>query len=321
MILSQGCTNFIADARLHTDNESANQQISEMPALFEVNPLEIQRDSYQVGSPVSVSTHITNVGGKPGTYLAILTLNGEEIDRAIAAIAPKQRARVSFEFILNTLGTSELAIGEAKAVITTYEWPFMIFYDSDTRLGGIGPEHGAQSYGTVQTLAPPISISGDYGHMVCFTPPTVPFKIKKILVNGEGRVIDKDEWDSRHVTVRIWDDNYTILWSDTLPWRLFRYPGKWNEIIVPNISVHGNFNVELVTHSGEQDIQTIYLDYSDDPTDTGIYISCDRPQTYLSAPADVVETPSSISYMGKAVEVPPKYQGLNWYIRVIGEGS
>jgi len=321
LIVSQSCASCRADLGGFIDNGSTNQQTVEVPAQFEVGPLDIQRDSYKVGSPVSVTAHITNVGGKPGTYLAILTLNGEEIDRAIAAIVPKQTAKVSFEFILNTLGTSELTIGESKAVITTYEWPFMIYYDADTRLGGIGPEHGSQSYGTVQALAPPISIGGDYGHLVRFKPPVVPFQIHKILINGEGRVSNKDEWDSRQVTVRIWDDNHNILWSAVLPWRLFRYPGDWNEIVIPNLSVSGNFNVELVTHSGEQGAQTVYMDYSDDPSDVGIYIGWDRPQTYIAAPADVAETHSFISYMGKIVEVPEKYQGLNWYIRVIGEGN
>jgi hypothetical protein len=87
------------------------------------------------------------------------------------------------------------------------------------------------------------------------------------------------------------------------------------------VYVSGDFNVEIVTHSGEQTTETIQIDYSDDPSDVGIYISWDKPQTYLAAPAEEVETRSSISYMGKAIEVQHKYRGLNWFIRVIGEGD
>ena len=313
------CTN--SNAAPNNLPNPVNQPRLEMPAHFEIGPLNVKRSGVSVGEVAKITTTITNVGDKPGTYVAILTQDGEEVDRAIAAIAPRRTAEVNFKIVLTTPGSKKLAIGDSTATINAYEWPFMIYYDSDTRLGGAGHEHGAQSHGAVQTLTPPISIRGNYGHMVSFTPPAVPFKIQKIFINGEARIKDKNEWDNKHVTVRIWDDNYNMLWSADLPWRLFRYPGDWNEIIVPNLRVKGNFNVELVTHSGEKNIQTIEIDYSDDPTDAGIYISWDRPQTYLSSPTTIAETPSVISNMGKPVDVPSVYQGLNWYIRVIGDGS
>ena len=313
------CTN--SNAAPDNVPNPVDQQRLEIPARFEVGPLTVKRSGVSVGEVATVNATITNIGDKAGTYIAILTMDGEEIDRAIAAIAPNKTADVSFKIIINTPGSRKLAIGDSTTTINAYEWPFMIYYDSDTRLGGAGPEHGAQSHGAVQTLTPPISIRGNYGHMVCFTPPAVPFKIQKILINGESRVKDKNEWDDKYVTVRILDDNYKILWSADLPWRLFRYPGDWNEIDVPNLRVNGNFNVELVTHSGEQNAETFQIDYSDDPADHGIYISWDRPQTYLASPTSIAETPSVISYMGRPVDVPSTYQGLNWFIRVVGDGS
>jgi hypothetical protein len=170
-------------------------------------------------------------------------------------------------------------------------------------------------------MPPAISVGGNYGHMVRFTPPAVPFKIREILVNAEVWVPRETDLDKNYMTVRIWDDKSNMLWSIDLPWRQFRYPGDWNKIVVPNIRVNGDFNVEIVTHSDEQDIVGgIPLDYSDSPTDRGVYVFWNRPQTYLSSPTTVA-TSSAISHMGKPVEVPSTYQGLNWHVRAVGDGS
>jgi hypothetical protein len=321
--LAPGCASVPASgSQLSEQSRVVNQQILDLPAEFQVGPLTVERNGVTVGESATISAMVTNVGDKPGTYTAILTLDGREVGRKDVTVASKISQNVSFIVTPTSSGKQEVAIGNSKSAIAAYSWPFTIIYDSDTRLGGKGPEHGAGSYyGTTPAMPPAISVGGNYGHMVRFTPPAVPFKIREILVNAEVWVPRETDLDKNYMTVRIWDDKSNMLWSIDLPWRQFRYPGDWNKIVVPNKRVNGDFNVEIVTHSDEQDIVGgIPLDYSDSPTDRGVYVFWNRPQTYLSSPTTVA-TSSAISHMGKPVEVPSTYQGLNWHVRAVGDGS
>jgi hypothetical protein len=310
-----------AQSQLSGQAADVNRQILDLPAQFEVGPLTVQRSGLTVGETATVATAVTNVGDKQGTYAAVLTLDGDAVEKRDISVAPGRTEGIQFKVTVMTPGVKNIAVGTSAATISGYSWPHTIIYDSDTRLGGEGPAHGSGSNPSNPTVLPPISVRGNYGHMVRFTPPAVPFKVQKIWVNGEGRVRNKADWDSNHVTVKIWDDKSNMLWSVDLPWRLFRYAGDWNAIDVPDIRVNGDFNVEFVTHSGQQDVGTAQMDYADDPADMGIYIGWDRPQSYLSAQAVIADTRSTISSLGKPIEAPSTYKGLNWYIRVVGDGS
>jgi hypothetical protein len=52
-----------------------------------------------------------------------------------------------------------------------------------------------------------------------------------------------------------------------------------------------------------------------------IFVGYDRQNQYQDVTASSTETRSGISIMAQPVEVPIKYQGLNWLIRVDGDGS
>jgi len=311
------CTGNRASAVQSSD---VNRQILDLPAEFEVSPISVHRSGCTVGEPVMVKATIENVGDKAGEYTAILTLDGREISRKNVPVEPKRSEEISFLVIPGMAGVKNVTIGNSSATLAAYRWPYTIIYDSDTRLGGPGHERGPQSYGTGPAMTPPISIRGDYGHMVRFSPPAVPFKIQMLLINGEASVRSKTDWDNT-MQVRIWDNTNKLLWSVALPWRFFRYPRQWNHIDVPNIMVNNDFYVEIMTNSGVNDTGAMSIDYYVDPAEKGIYLYWDKPQSYLAAPTEIIETHSSVSYMGASVEVPSKYKGLNWYIRATGDGS
>ena len=77
--------------------------------------------------------------------------------------------------------------------------------------------------------------------------------------------------------------------------------------------VNDDFYVELVTHSepfrreGTKDIWTC------------IALAWDKPR--ISSSTTTIEGRSSLSHMGKIVDLPPKWGILDWFIRVEGEGK
>ncbi|MCJ7514739.1 MAG: hypothetical protein MUO89_02050 [Dehalococcoidia bacterium] len=274
-------------------------------AEFEVGPLMVTRSGVTVGETATVYTNVTNTGGVNGTYTAVLKVNGQESGKKDVSIGPGRTETVSFQVNKTTTGSYKLAVGESAAILNVYQWPYKIQYD----LGSATEEL--------------LSVAGDYGHIVHFSPPTTPFKIQKIEVYVQAVVSQESDWTNKLITVRIWDSGRNSqLWSVNLPWRAFwnETGGFWKEIDVPNVSADGDFYVEIVTHSNQFQGETVAWPWGSDVR-PAVFVGYDRPNQYISSGVSSTETRSSISNKGQPVEVPVKYQGLNWLIRVVGDGT
>jgi hypothetical protein len=293
------------EGNVSSDEANVTNPIPKDYAEFEVGPLTVFRSGVSVDEMATVSTTVTNTGGVHGTYTAVLTVDGQQVDKKDVQIGPGGTESVSFQVNKNAPGSHKLEIANSAATLNVYEWPYTIQYDSGIAYGEL------------------LSVAGDYGHIVHFSPPAVPFEIQKIQLYVEALVPNDSEYTGRFVTVRIWDsDRNRQLWSADFPWRDFwnTVGTFWKEIDVPNVSADGDFYVEVVTHSNQFQGEIVAWPWGSEVR-PAIFVGYNLPNTYESSSVSLTETRSGISLMGQPVQVPVKYQGLNWLIRVTGDGS
>ncbi|MCJ7655018.1 MAG: hypothetical protein MUO97_06935 [Dehalococcoidia bacterium] len=287
------------------DGANATNPIPKDYADFAVGPLMVTRSGVSVGEMATVFTNVTNTGGVKGAYTAVLTIDEQQADKKDVSIGPEGNEGVTFQVTKNVPGSYKLAIGDSAATLNVYQWPYKIQYD-------LGSIHGE-----------PLSVAGDYGHIVHFSPPATPFEIQKIEVYVQAVVAEESEWTDKLVTVRIWNSGRNQqLWSVDFPWRAFwnEVGSFWKEIDVPNVSVDGDFYVEIITHSNQFQGEMVAWSWGSEVR-PAIFVGYDLPNPYIASAVSSTETRSGISNMGQPVEVPAKYQGLNWLIRVTGDGS
>ncbi len=140
------------------------------------------------------------------------------------------------------------------------------------------------------------------GHIVDFSPPAIPFTIKKILIAGVlyGKGLEQKTFD-----LEILDKDLKVLYSDTYPYTKFpANVSTWVEFELPNIEVSDKFYVHI---------------YTDSPY-PGLHIGAD--DSVVNEHSDVtVRTEEGVTLLD---EWP--YRGLwaedmskvNWMIRVVG---
>ena len=288
-----------------SDGANATNPIPKGYADFEVGPLMVTRSGVSVGETATVSTNVINTGGVKGTYKAVMSIDGKEVDQKDISVGPTGIERVTFQVTKNAPGSYKLSIGDSTATLNVFQWPYKIQYDLGSAYGEL------------------LSVAGDYGHIVHFSPPTTSFKIQKIEVYVQAVVAKESEWTYKLVTVRIWNSSRNQqLWSVDFPWRAFwnETGSFWKAIDVPNVSVNDDFYVEMVTHSNQLQGELVAWPWGPEVR-PAIFVGYDRPNPYVSSGVSSTETRSGISNMGQPVEVPVKYQGLNWLIRVDGDSS
>jgi hypothetical protein len=305
-MLASGCGPQSQEGTVSSTN--VNNHSNPIPkdfAQFSVGPLSVVRGGTSVGETATVSTTITNTGGIQGTYKAVLTVNGNQVGQKDVSIVPGGTGSVNFQVAENDPGKYTLAIGDSSATLNVYKWPYIIQYD----LGNAASEL--------------LSVAGDNGHIVHFTPPTTPFKIQKIDMYIQGMAYNDSTWDKRFVTVRIWNSGRNQqLWSIDLPWRKFwnDVGSFWQDVPVPNVRSDGDFYVEVVTHSDQFQGELLAWPWGTEIR-PAIFIAYEKGSPYESSTVSTAETPSGISSMGQSVALPSQYQGINWLIRVTGDGS
>ena len=288
-----------------SDGDKATNPISKDYADFEVGPLTVTRSDVSVGETATVSINVTNTGDVNGIYTAVLTVNGQEAGQKDVSVGPRGIERATFQVTKNTPGSYKLSIGDSTATLNVFQWPYKIQYDLGSAYGEL------------------LSVAGDYGHIVHFSPPATPFKIQRVDVYVQATVANESQWTDKLVTVRIWNSGRNQqLWSVNFPWRAFwnETGSFWKEIDIPNVSVDGDFYVEMVTHSNQFQGEMVAWPWGSEVR-PAIFVGYDRPNPHIDVPFSSTETRSGISNLGQPVEVPVKYQGLNWLIRVDGDGS
>ncbi|MDD5311894.1 MAG: hypothetical protein PHO26_02510 [Dehalococcoidia bacterium] len=98
-----------------------------------------------------------------------------------------------------------------------------------------------------------------WGLMTSFSPEKTPFKIQKIniaaVANHTGPA---SEYDQYHFRVRILDSKNKQVWDKVLPWSFFKSdtstevpPAFWKGIDVEDVTVNGDFSVEIMAESND----------------------------------------------------------------------
>jgi len=226
-----------------------------------------------------------------GTYTAVLALDGKEVDRRDISVRPGQSQKVSFQLPTTAAGDHKIAIGQSTAAVTFWDWKTHVIKYDTTEMG----------------VKPVLWFAkGEFGHIVHFTPPTLPFKVRKLLAYGGAFVTDQKDLDKKTITVRIWNkDKSRQVWTGDFPWRLFFSTERWREMDIPNVRVEDDFHVEIVTHSEDMRYEG----------------TKEIASAVAIAYTEGDEAPrSNISYAGKPLQKTEKVQRLVWCIRVEGEG-
>jgi hypothetical protein len=99
-----------------------------------------------------------------------------------------------------------------------------------------------------------------WGLMTTFSPAQTPFKIQKLDIAGVANITggSPDDYNNRLFIVRILDENGRQVWTKSLPWSMFRSDSSdqipkavWRSIEVDDVTVTGDFSVEVLTESNE----------------------------------------------------------------------
>jgi Tol biopolymer transport system component len=95
-----------------TENKPAQN-----PAEFEVGAIAFEPPEVIVGDTVKINTNIKNVGGITGTYSAVLTIDGQPLDKKEITLMPEQTSTVEFTAPKLTAGKHTVSIGESNISI------------------------------------------------------------------------------------------------------------------------------------------------------------------------------------------------------------
>ena len=151
--------------------------------------------------------------------------------------------------------------------------------------------------------------SGGGGYLTSFSPPSVPFTVKKVRVFGMRHPSQMTEF-----VIQIWDNEQNIIYSATYPITVFflmtECPHVWVDVDVPDIDVKSNFYIHL---------------YAGTFKENGIALAADN--SVLNRRSDLTTRGTVGSNV--ILNVWPYPQGnwwadkdkVNWMIRVVGQGS
>jgi len=261
------------------------------PAAFEVTSLVVTPPEVTAGETASVTVKVKNTGGSEGTYNAVLTIDGVTVGAKQVTLAPGASKTISFSPVKDKAGTYQIGIGgltskltvKAKLVVKEVE----LKYDD----------------GTARDT---LSAGPSGGYLIDFSPPALPFTIKKVRIYG---ILKGSGWEGKNFQVEIWDKNYKVLNSATYPVTKFTTnSATWVEVEVPDIEVSDKFYVHVYTGTG-------YLQ-------GGISLGADDSvvNEHSGLTIRTVEGVSTItatwSYTGWCADKSK----VNWMIRVVGTG-
>ncbi len=150
--------------------------------------------------------------------------------------------------------------------------------------------------------------SGRGGHLISFTPPSVPFTVKKVRIYGVRHPSDKTEFK-----VQVWDKDQKAVYSADYPAILFPPSAQgaaWVEVTVPDVTVQSDFFIHVYTSSIMQE---------------GIAIGADNSTTNQHSSLTVQGTDGVYRVREGWTYMPGNWfvdkSKVNWMIRVVGQSS
>jgi len=102
------------------------QPVSQKPAEFEVGLINLEPPVVMVGDTVTITASINNVGGIAGTYTAILSSDGQQVDDKVVTLIPEQSSVVEFTISEFTAGKHTISIGRSQISVDVLPKPTKI---------------------------------------------------------------------------------------------------------------------------------------------------------------------------------------------------
>ncbi|MBL7125286.1 MAG: hypothetical protein ISS51_04245 [Dehalococcoidales bacterium] len=203
------------------------------PAEFEISSLVITPTEAVPAEPVIISVNVNNTGESEGSYTAVLTVDGATIETKEVALALGASKTVSFSLVKDIPGTYQVGIGGLTSSLTVKE-PVLVVKEIELKYDdGQARDYGAASRG---------------GYLVDFSPPAMPFTIKKVRMCGG---LWGSGYEGKDFEVEIWDNDCKVLHSATYPVTKFVAGAAiWVDVEVPDIEVSDKFYVHVYTGTG-----------------------------------------------------------------------
>lgn len=276
----------------------------ESPADFEVRSLTIRPSEASVGEEVTVTAEVRNNGGTQGTYDAVLTVDGTEVDTTAVAVAADASVTVIFTLVRDASGSYQVGVGEMKAALVVSE-------EAESEAEEEEAVEEAEPAPEEETSEEPsreyIELKYDdgeadsskafgtgpmgYGHVVRFAPAITPFTVDRVKVYGRSY---GDGCDAREVEVQVRDLAFSLLDSCRCSHREFTETPDWVTIDMTGVAVEDEFYIVVLT---------------DSPKECGVSVFIDSDSENLH---------SEYVKGGKLAEwsIEPPQEEVNWMIRV-----
>jgi hypothetical protein len=255
-------------------------------ATFEVVSLDVTPSEAIIGQEVTISAKIANIGKVQGTYTAVLIVNKVEAARKDVTIPLEATQLVTFQLKKDTGGNYAIELGGLSKNLTVRKLASKeveLKYDD-----GIARD----------------SISSCGGYLVDFTPPALPFTLKKVSIFGAIRGEQKAE----NFEVEVWDKDAKVLTSIKLPVTKFATEKpSWIEVELPNLEIKGKFFVHVYT--GTCRMEGIHVGADD---------SVKNEHSTCTIRRGGVTTESSWAWLYPSDRWFADKSKVNWMIRVVG---
>jgi len=104
------------------------QLASQKPAEFVVGPITFEPATVMVGDSVTVTAAVKNIGDPAGSYEAVFSIDGQEVDKKEINLMPHQNSIVEFTVNDLTVGKHAIVIGESATSIDVLPRPTKIAF-------------------------------------------------------------------------------------------------------------------------------------------------------------------------------------------------
>lgn len=211
------------------------------PAKFEVISLDIKPPEATAGQTVSITAVVENTGDSEGTYNVILTVESVTIEAKEVTITPGSSKEVTFSLVKDIPGTYEIVIGGLSSTLTVKE-KIVVKKKLVAKEIELKYDDGEVDDGVFLS-------AGGGGYLIGFSPPDIPFTLKKIRIFGK---LTGSGWEGKSFEVELRTKIGGKFYSTTCPVTMFPVEvPAWVEIEIPDIDIPTQkFAVHVYTGTG-----------------------------------------------------------------------
>lgn len=239
------------------------------PAEFEVTSLDVMPLEVIAGEAVNVTAEVENTGASEGTYTAVLTVDGVEVERKDIVITAGAAGTVTFSLVKDTPGSYQIGIGGLTSTLIVERIAEQVELKYDD-----GKPDGRWAIG-----------GPGRGHLVQFSPPSEPFTINRVTIFGS---LYGTGYENRTFTIQVWDRDLNEIYSASHPHTKFSLSQGWVEVEIPAVAVDGNFYIHVCTQTPREGGIQICYDSSLKNEHSEVTANWEIADWYLETPKEKV---------------------------------